>query len=138
MTKKYFRSVQARIAYMRTMKSQFRRLFEKARKLGWRQTFLLEQRAKLIDGDGINTAVGSWQKLTATDQAELFGYWEALTDLAMGQMEFRYLINGIFYTPDEVIARKDGVEPSRDATSQSGHYVWVLNLESGPVYHIYS
>jgi hypothetical protein len=53
-------------------------------------------------------------------------------------MEFRYLINGIFYTPDEVIARKDGVEPSRDATSQSGHYVWVLNLESGPVYHIYS
>jgi hypothetical protein len=117
MAKKYFRNQTARHNYLVGLKSSFRRIFLKVKEKGHSQADVLHLRTKLLDNEG-------WKMLTANDQAEIFGYWEALSDTMRDSTRSYYLINGKFYTSTEVLDRKDGVEPSRDTDTKNHHFCY--------------
>jgi hypothetical protein len=137
--KTYFRNDTDHFMYMRSLKTSMRQMFKNCRRFAWTMEFLLESRQKLFGGNLVNTSPGQWGKLTAADQAEIFGYWDALHDSLMDELEHRYLINGKWYTGSEVCDRKDGTDPSRDIPSPAtnSHFVFVVNTENGPEYKLY-
>lgn len=139
MRRRYFRNDQAKYAYVHNLKSAFRQMFKNARRFCWTQAFMLESRAKLLGGNGVTTSPGSWEKLTDIERSCAFGYWEALSDSLVDELKGMYHINGKWYTPSEVIDRKDGVEPGRDVESggKNYHFVFVVNTENGPEYRIW-
>lgn len=137
--KKYIRGPRL-YGKMREVKGAFRRIFANARRFCWTHDELLAHRSKLLDGDSVLTSLGFFQSLTTADQCTLLGYWEALTDTLMDELQFRYLINGKWYLPREVCDRKDGTDPARDIPSPctNGHYVYIIHTENGPEYKQWS
>lgn len=129
--KSYIRNSQELSCYMQSLRSSIRNMFANCERFCWTFQFMLESRAKLL--------TGKWDRLTAIDQASIFGYWEALADTLWNKLEGRYLINGKYYLPNEVIDGKDGTDTSRDVQSGAKNYhkVFVVNTESGPEYRIY-
>jgi hypothetical protein len=134
--KTYFRNDQARYNYIHNLKASIRRIYREAKKNGTPHSEILDATNKLFKGNRVTTAPGQWEKLTACDQSEIFGYCRALSDELMDGLAFMYLIRDKWYTPQEVIDGKDGTSTSNDipAGGSNGHYVYTFTENGNTVY----
>ncbi len=132
-----FRNDQKRFAYLHSLRATFRLLFKKCRDNGWSLKHMLDERSRILDGNGVTTSTGDWDKLTIVDKERIYGYWDALADTLLDELEFRYLIRGVWYTPNEVIEHKDGTDVSKDIPSpcDNGFFVHVLVKDGKTTYH---
>lgn len=117
---------------MQNLKSSIKHMFTNCRRFAWTHEFMLESKAKLL--------TGKWDRITSLHQSEIFGYWDAMESMLWDELEGRYLINGKWYLPSEVIDGKDGTDTSRDCESGAKNYhkVFVVNTENGPIYKRYT
>lgn len=129
--KSYIRNQSELSCYMQGLRASIRNMFANCERFCWTFNEMMENRNKLL--------VGKWQRLTAIDQASIFGYWDALADQLWDKLEGRYLINGKYYLPSEVIDGKDGTNTSRDIKSGAGNYhkLHVVRTETGIEYKLY-
>lgn len=123
--KSYIRNRQTVMAFKQDIEASFRNMFINCRRFAWTHAFMLESRAKLL--------TGKWERITDTDRAEVFGYWNALSDTLFHELEGMYLIDGKWYTCDQVC----GTDITSKCNSSNYHKVHIVTTENGPEYRIY-
>ena len=126
MAKSYIRNAQTRRAFIQDLEASFRNMFANCRRFAWTHDYMLDSRAKLL--------TGKWERLTSLDQATVFGYWNALSDILFHELDGMYQIDGKWYTCDEVI----GADLTSRCHHTNYHKVHVVNTETGPEYRIYT
>lgn len=112
--------------YVHAVKAGFRNMFMNCRRFGWTHEFMLQKRNEYLNSD-------NWKRLTVRDQAELFGYWEALHDTLFDELEGMYFIADKWYTPRQVSDNR----LSDQASHNNYHKVHIMHDLNGSVHKIY-
>lgn len=115
----------------------FDRLWKKGTDERWTHAQFLQEWDRVLSHVDIGGAT-IWSQIPVQDQQYLMGYWHALLATIMMRCEFRYLVNGKFYTGSQIIDRMDGLDPSLHCRQDNAHYCYHWIEDGVQKYAIYS